>query len=517
MNVVILNYHFQRGGVTQVVENHVCWLKQSPDINRILLVSGNRVDGLSEPTRQAAEIIRVDELEYDSSGEADHAEAKARLLVDQLQVQLDHQGIDRGETVLHWHNHSLGKNTAAPAAVRLLAELGWCSLLQIHDFAEDGRPENYRRLVQASSATSKRQVDHYLYPVADNIRYVTLTRFDSRSLGQIGIPTEKRRVLPNSVTSPTEVQPDREVSIEKIRRAMQLPPEAHWCIYPVRGIRRKNVGEFLLLSRLTPPDTYSGLTLCPTTPIERDSYRRWQRIAKQVAPRAVFDAAHHPDISFAENLAASRYAISSSVAEGFGMAFLEPWLAGCEVIARHLPSVFDDFEEMGIRFPAKYSSIPVPSTTDWIRSCLAEIEDDRQRAWSALPKRFRPEYQDENLESSSSTIDFGRLTPQRQLEVLRRAATDAAFEADLKHASAELVAALQAERDEDQIEQNRLLIRDHYSLQSTGDKLMGLYREIMATTDSTPGELTSSGTPAIDVINQSRPHFACRTEDPIHG
>ena len=199
------------------------------------------------------------------------------------------------------------------------------------------------------------------------------------------------------------------------------------------------------------------------------------------------------------------------------MAFLEPWLAGCEVIARHLPSVFDDFEEMGIRFPAKYSSIPVPSTTDWIRSCLAEIEDDRQRAWSALPKRFRPEYQDENLESSSSTIDFGRLTPQRQLEVLRRAATDAAFEADLKHASAELVAALQAERDEDQIEQNRLLIRDHYSLQSTGDKLMGLYREIMATTDSTPGELTSSGTPAIDVINQSRPHFACRTEDPIHG
>ena len=61
-------------------------------------------------------------------------------------------GFGADDTILHFHNHSLGKNMSWPGAIEVLAGRGYRLLLQIHDFAEDFRPTNYQRMAQSLHA-----------------------------------------------------------------------------------------------------------------------------------------------------------------------------------------------------------------------------------------------------------------------------------------------------------------------------------------------------------------------------
>ena len=53
-------------------------------------------------------------------------------------------------------------------------------------------------------------------------------------------------------------------------------------LYPVRCIRRKNVGEALLCGVISPPNTVVGLTLPPLNPAERGVYDSWKRLSRQL-------------------------------------------------------------------------------------------------------------------------------------------------------------------------------------------------------------------------------------------
>ncbi len=52
--------------------------------------------------------------------------------------------------------------------------------------------------------------------------------------------------------------------------------------------------------------------------------------------------------------------ITTSVAEGFGLAFLEPWLASKPLVGRNLPEITADFAEHGLDLSALYNCLPVP-------------------------------------------------------------------------------------------------------------------------------------------------------------
>ncbi len=411
-----------------MVENHVRALLECDDIDRIVLVSDHRDGGLSRETKDRVRQIRLPGFDYDPAQlSAGSAVQRSAACTAQLESELDSAGVHPQRSVLHWHNHSIGKNTAAPAVVRRLAIDGWRLLLQIHDFAEDNRPENYRRLIRAASVTTRNELDEFLFPVAAQIHYATLTNGDAEVLTGLGIPADQLHRLPNSVVLPTRSQPAHEQSLALVRDVMCLDKDARWCLYPVRGIRRKNVGEFLLLCRWLPENHFGGLTLCPTTSVEKRSYERWRRVAKDLSPRAIFDAAHHPEVSFIDNLAASDFAVSTSVAEGFGMAFLEPWLANRGVIARRLPSVTDDFASAGVRLPSLYSQIPVPGDASWLRKCRDQFREAFHEAWSTVPANFRPQYPGES-NPQADTIDFACLTPAAQTEVLGNAADSSQYE-----------------------------------------------------------------------------------------
>ena len=515
MNIVILHCHFQRGGVTQVVENHVRFLRSRQDVERVVLISGPRIDGLSEETLASTTQLNAPKFDYDEhSVDANQNQLRANEMSKDLLGLLADEGLSRSDTVLHWHNHSLGKNTAAPLVIDQLAKQGWSLLLQVHDFAEDNRPENYLRLISASGASNKAELDQFLYPRLGKISYVALTDGDASTLLGIGCDAS---TLFNSVTLPSGDSIEQETALEtplaKVRSVLDLPDDARWTLYPVRGIRRKNVGEWLLLTQMLPEGWYSGLTLRPTTAVETGSYLRWKDLASTVAPQAVFDAGHHEQLSFAENLSASCKVFSTSVAEGFGMTFLEPWLAGRPVVARRLPGVTSDFEKAGVNLDSFYDSIPIPGDRSWVKDCCREKENAMDLAVDLIPASFRPAKK--STQHDIDSIDFASLTSVRQIEVLRRIADDEGFAGAVWERSQSLVDAIRNPPNRSIIDANASLIAQHYSIDSVGKQLIELYRSVLNTSLSDSEKATCFATasvPAVDLVNQNRSFYPCRTE-----
>lgn len=428
-SLAILHFHLQPGGVTQVIRNHLlawnsAWSEPQP--LRVAVVHGGRAAGWDE--RLAARLPRLEvalatvpELEYDDLRETPPGDATG--LASAIERALSDVGFDRETTLLHWHNHSVGRNAAAPGAIATLAERGHRQLVQIHDFAEDARPANYshlRKALQVEGGTMP------LYPLAKTIRYATLTGRDRRFLIAAGMPKDSVSVLPNPVHALNERWDAASARAEALKAAGK-PSLRRWGLYPVRGIRRKNVGELLLWAAVSPKDVGYGVTLRPETPVEAQSYDAWKGLAEELDLNVVFDVGALPGIDFATNVAAADALFTTSVAEGFGMAFLETALARKPLLGRDLPEITADFRDEGLEFPGLVSSIRIP--VQWIgepglddlrrvylEQCATyALDGEFEDAWGQHAERLR----------GDAFIDFGALLPSQQVEIIGKLVRDA--------------------------------------------------------------------------------------------
>lgn len=435
-SLAILHFHLQPGGVTQVVRNHLlawnaAWQGEAP--LPALVLQGGRAGGWDERLsdrlpRLSVRLVAVPELEYDDlrEGPAGNGERLAAA----IERALQREGFATSGTLLHWHNHSIGKNSAAPLAIARLAERGYRQLLQIHDFAEDARPANYAHLRTALAVKTGETLP--LYPLTETIRYATLTGRDRAFLIDAGMPAAAVSVLPNPVHA-MGAAPDAAQARAKVLSAIGRPGLRRWGLYPVRGIRRKNVGELLLWAAYAPADVAYGITLRPETPAEALSYDAWKRIAEELGLNAVFDVGALPGIDFATNVAAADGLFTTSVAEGFGMAFLETSLAHKPLLGRDLPDITADFRNQGVAFPGLVSAVEVPiewigdEGLDELRAAYLDqcatyaLDEDFGAAWGAHEASLR----------ERGTIDFGALAPRQQRVVVTKLAGDASARAEL--------------------------------------------------------------------------------------
>lgn len=518
IHVVIVHCHFEPGGVTQVVQNHIAALAGGRETGRLILAGGARQSGLRESTRHLADVWTLPSLDYDdlhvSAGDGPAA-TRGRTLAGELTARMRQSGLTSDTTVLHWHNHSLGKNVAMPFAIMSLADSGWSVRLHIHDFAEDQRPTNYARWIEQTVAPEPFALDAILYPDHPRLTYATLTRGDADCLTGIGVDADRVVVLPNDVRLPAGHQPEHGDAIAKIRTAFDLPPRSRWVLYPVRGIRRKNVGEFMLLCQLMAEDDshgpfIGGLTLRPDTPLERRSYDRWRTVADRFVSNIVFDAAHHADVAFIDNLSACDMVVSTSVAEGFGMAFLEPWLADRRVVARDLHHVTADFLREGVSLPSLYDQVAIPGSRGWVAAAEEAFDAARRLAWSAIPPEFRPTQRDAVDTAPPDSIDFAKLTPTLQIEILARVARDPGYRREIHRANADLMTWLTGPADEELIRHNRRVIADRFSPETQRNRLMACYRQQLRQGDiAAAGERTST---MVQQVSRAHPFFPCRTE-----
>jgi hypothetical protein len=372
MKIALLHYHLKRGGVTTVLRQQA---RAARTTCRLCILTGETGDAAVP-----SETRVLPELAYTA------APANPDRIAEKILSVLN-ATLDGPCDVLHVHNPTLAKNVNLLRILAALQQRGIRLLLQIHDFAEDGRPEAYSRDA---------------YP--SNCHYAVINSRDLRILRSAGLSPDGVHLLPNMVD-------DR-------HSGLRTAPEQPLVLYPVRAIRRKNIGEALLISLFLPDGETLGITLPPNSPRDWPGFLGWQAFAQSHRLRVAFDVGkHHP---FEDLMKTARYIITTSIAEGFGFSFLEPWVYGKTLLGRKLPDICRDFEKAGISLKHLYTRLRVP---------LAWFDHRRfYRKWSRQVHRAARHFDFELSESSACTafatltaagdIDFGLLDETTQQEVI---------------------------------------------------------------------------------------------------
>ena len=488
MNLAILHYHLNRGGVTRVIQNHLLALDAAlgpGETVRAAVIYGGRHVGWDDALRDRLRSIGLTlhplpALDYD---EEQPPGAAAAPLDPQLLDLLDKIEFRPGETVVHVHNHSVGKNAALPGAVVAAAEAGYALLLQIHDFMEDFRPANFRRTAERLGHGRPTAAWHGgLYPQAPGIHYGVLTSRDRGVLEAAGVAPDRLHLLPNPVPEPERLPP-REPCRQRLAALFAVPPESVFLLYPVRCIRRKNVGEALLYSALAPSGTVVGLTLPPLNPAEKPIYEAWKDRAAAWELPCRFETGAPGALGFAENLAASDAIATTSVAEGFGMVFLEAWLADRVLVGRDLPEITRDFTRAGVGLDRLEPRLRVP--LDWVgaEAFARMFSDAYRRTLEAYDRPGDTSLHDVlDTKTRDGTVDFADLDEPLQAAVIAQARRRRAQRQRLFECNLELERSLGAGREADRalIAQNRRAIAEHYSPGAIGCRLVDAYRKALA-------------------------------------
>ena len=481
MNLVIIHHHLNPGGVTRVIQNHLISLVATSADSlpaRVVLLHGGRADswapsnfGESLPFELLC--CPVEGLDYnESTAPVDNSLGKA------IQQTLSQKGCGTEETLLHWHNHSLGKNAATLPAVRYLALEGYRTLLQIHDFAEDFRPSNYSKLSAAIANGNPEALPADLYPQATHIHYAALNRRDLGLLECAGVSTERLHLLPNPVSVPAKLE-DPSQSRARVFQALNLSPHHQLFTYPVRGIRRKNLGELLLWSTLVEESIFQ-LTLAPESPSELHAFDAWKTFSSELALPCRLGVDNPDSIPFPQLVAASDSLVTTSVAEGFGMVFLEAWLFGKKLLGRDLPEISRDFAVEGLDLDDLYQQFHVP--TSWIdaQEYSAAIKPTMDDVYSEFGLPLFPESkllgQIEQV-LSHRTLDFAQLPTALQREVIRRAQADGSAREQLLNENPKLRRGESSDRDI--VSRNANVVKENYSPKTIGQRLLDVYATVL--------------------------------------
>ncbi len=485
MHLVLVHYHLNRGGVTQVIVNHLRSLARhwtcGDIIDDITILFGGRCEGWPDLADERFPVpVRLcpwPELDYDSL-----TNTSAEQLDRKLTPRLDSLGFSPDQTLLHVHNHALGKNVGWTAAISSLAQAGYRMLLQIHDFAEDYRPGNYQELMAKLASNRPFELSRQLYPQAQHVHYAVLNARDRAVLAAAGVAATNLHDLPNPVAR-SSIPQDREVVRRQLAERFAIPSRHRLVLYPVRGIRRKNLGELLLWSALSDTTIY-GVTLAPLNVSEQPSYRRWSRLAESLDLPIVFGLGESGGLSLIDNLAAADALITTSVAEGFGMVFLESLLTGHPLIGRDLPEVTLDFRQRGIDFPWLAAQLRIP------RSWIGDLTAFRTQ-WATAVDLVRREYGLPELSptdlqqaferlTSGDAIDFAQLDSQRQAAVIGRVRAEPSRRRELLELNTWLPAALTVNRSlvADQLDSQAGRVEQEYSLERAGQRLGEIYRTL---------------------------------------
>ncbi len=455
--VAVIHYHLRPGGVTRVIERAVESLNDRVDF---FCISGET------PASDAA-LFPISgtfrPLEYSEAGPVpDLGKTVAELKA----LARDHFG--RDPDIWHIHNHALGKNSFVPQLVWALANEGARLLLQPHDFAEDGRAANYALLKNELGET----LDQILYPDADHIVYAPINFRDKSFLETIGL--SRVRELPNSVTA------------HKNSTGSPADARRKTIVYPARAIRRKNLGEFLLWSLLAPEGCLFQSTLAPQNPKWQVYYDEWVAFAEELGLPVEFDAGRKHD--FSELVQQAAALMTTSIQEGFGLAFLEPWLEGKNLIGRKLPEITTDFEAEGLDLSGLYDALPVPLEWAGEEPFFQTLEKVMHETAAAYSKPWNPAMLDDAKSAlvKNGTVDFGILDEELQRKVIRHLVDHPEDRKQLPP--------LPLVPDPDVMDTNRKVAQSNYSQEAYADRLLGIYTDLAATA---PGKITSGNAPAL--------------------
>lgn len=352
MKVFIFHHHLNPGGVTRIIYSQLEALQgKGYDVT---VVTG-AADGGEKVESFGAKLLVKEDLNYLANQRYEPVFLH-NLLQNYIWFLKETVSTD---DVLHVHNLNLGKNPVWTFALYLLAKEGYRVLNHAHDFPED-RPNNYDLLQRVVEKHFEEDLEEVLYPSFDNYRYAVLNSFDFDRLLSFGVAKSRIEWLPNPINLKfTAENKDKKLVRAKLVKTLGLDPEKLLVTYPVRVIERKNIGELILLYALFKDVAEFVVTQPPKNPQEVELYEQWLAFCERLDIKVQFAVGNVVD--FEELLSASDFSITTSYMEGFGMAYLEPWLFDTPVIGRDIPYITKDFRNDGFQFAGLYSAIVIPT------------------------------------------------------------------------------------------------------------------------------------------------------------
>lgn len=438
MKIALMHYHLKPGGVTTVLKQQAAAISAFGDV---LVLTGQPPDK-SFPFDTAY----IPGLGYDDHDRplTDSPRQVARA-VEAAIISRWKNGCD----LLHVHNPTLKKNRNFLAILTYLQQKGLTLFLQIHDFAEDGRPQVYFKEA---------------YPA--NCHYGVINRRDETLLKKAGLKAQGLHLLPNTI---------------RFFDCEHRPPEseaAPFILYPIRAIRRKNIGEAILLSLFFKESASLYITLPPNSPADTEAYLNWCRFVKKADLKVVFEAGLRHDYV---NLVRSAQAmITTSINEGFGFCFLEPWTAHKALWGRKLPDVCRDFESQGVSLDHLYKYLRVPVTWLGKRRVFEKWVACVMAASALLGLKIEKDVVIQAFErmTQDHSIDFGLLDEAFQQEVINRILSAQAAKAMLIQLNPYLVDFRKMPPKKALITANHRIIRHAYHPQAYGKQLMQIYARV---------------------------------------
>ena len=294
-------------------------------------------------------------------------------------------------------NLSVGVNPAVTYAFYIWTLLEYRAhsnkrfLVRVHDFAQQ-RPANFANIKKFQSFLPNDMPDWHqiLYPSTPNIEYITINTTDYHRLLDHGIEPTKVWYVPNSIDN-SLVQCEKPCT--DLRRLLEtekgVDPEAAILFYPVRSIPRKNVEEAIFMTHLlnqlakdpNKREKYQldekfhlVVSLGGTSRKERDYTDQIKDFVQRhnlpvtigIGDLVGLHREYDPDDpnrilrhGVADMYSVARMTVSTSVLEGFGFVFIEPWVFDQCVIGRNIPSVTMDFTKAGLSLDHLYNVLLV--------------------------------------------------------------------------------------------------------------------------------------------------------------
>lgn len=378
MKIIIVHYHLRPGGVTSVMRQQVTILASLlPNAEIVVLV------GESDPSFESLPCtIAIDpKIDYFVPHTLEEAEKREQDILSTFVTQ-----IGEHPTVFHIHNPTLAKNPCLTGAIHALANFPVKIVSFCHDFSED-RPVN-QVINEKYAAWKKLSVATFLYPDQPNIFYATINSSDLIRLRQNQFTKSTSDLIPSPVQKPSPV----EINRDTIAKTLSIDCSKEWYFYPVRAIQRKNIGEFILLALIDSGQHEWILARRPANETEIPLYEKWVELATEKNIPILFDAVEF--VAFGDLMNGSDRIVTTSTREGFGMAYLEPWFAGKPVVGREIPMVVNDMRNGGVIMDQLYTELLVPVNGEW--------------------------------------VDFGTLSPEIQLNMVRACAEDCELRESIK-------------------------------------------------------------------------------------
>ncbi len=434
MRIALIHYHLQRGGVTTVIRHQAEAIRAMGWTPLVL-------SGEPAPASFPCRVEIVGGLAYDRHLTAEHSPGRTVGAIRQTLARVWPQGAD----LVHVHNPTLAKNRHLQKILWDLQAHGSTILCQIHDFAEDGRPDAF-----------------FAEPYLADCHYIAINPRDHGLLREAGLRPEGCHLLPNTL-------PVRQSGEE----ATSSPPFGMF--YPIRAIRRKNIGEAILIALFLPPAEPLHITLPPNSPDDRKSYERWKAFVDRHGLPVHFDAG--VDTDFDALLAGCRFVVTTSITEGFGFAYLEAWSEGKPLWGRLLPDICRGFMDNGMQLDWFYRHLRAPLA--WIDG--NRLAEKWKRAMSGAGRRFDIAMTDARIASawesvvSDGLIDFGLLDESCQEEIIHRILEIPTAREELMGVNPFLRRPGPPERAEEVIAANRRVIDRHYRPDAYARRLRKIY------------------------------------------